>query len=43
MTTVPKYKDELIMNELAKQSCCLKRAVIFQEPLPLKKINAAKR
>lgn len=37
MTTVSKYEDEQIMNELAKLACCLKRAVIFQESLPLKK------
>lgn len=37
MTIVPKYEDEPIMNELAKLACCLKRAVIFQELLPLKK------
>lgn len=33
MTTGPKYKEKPIMNELAKQACCLKKAVIFQEPL----------
>lgn len=43
MTIVSKYEDEPIMNELAKLTCCLKRAVIFQESLPLKKINGEKR
>ena len=43
MTTVSKYEDEPIMNELAKLACCLKRAVIFQESLPLKKNQGRKK
>jgi hypothetical protein len=43
MTKVPKNEDEPIMNEIVKLACCLKRAVIFQEPLPFKKINGNKK
>lgn len=43
MTTVSKYEDESIMNEFAELACCLKRAVIFQESLSLRKSMEKKR